>query len=37
MKVALFQDWLTEFGDAEKVFSAICELYLEADNIYACV
>lgn len=31
MKVALVQDWLTEIGGAEKVFSAIFELYPDAD------
>lgn len=31
MKVALIQDWLTEIGGAEKVFSAILDLYPEAD------
>ena len=36
MKVALVQDWLTELGGAEKVFSAIYELYPQAD-IYTLV
>lgn len=31
MKVALVQDWLTELGGAEKVFTAILELYPQAD------
>lgn len=31
MKVALIQDWLTELGGAEKVFSTIYSLYPEAD------
>ncbi|HTN45674.1 MAG TPA: glycosyltransferase family 4 protein [Flavipsychrobacter sp.] len=31
MKVALVQDWLTELGGAEKVFTAILELYPDAD------
>jgi glycosyltransferase involved in cell wall biosynthesis len=31
MKIALIQDWLTEMGGAEKVFSAIYELYPDAD------
>lgn len=36
MKIALVQDWLTELGGAEKVFSAIYDLYPEAD-IYTLV
>lgn len=36
MKIALVQDWLTEMGGAEKVFSAIYELYPDAD-IYTLV
>lgn len=36
MKIALVQDWLTELGGAEKVFSAIFELYPQAD-IYTLV
>jgi hypothetical protein len=36
IKVALIQDWLTELGGAEKVFSAIYELYPNAD-IYTLV
>lgn len=36
MKIALIQDWLTESGGAEKVFSAIYELYPNAD-IYTLV
>lgn len=36
MKIALVQDWLTEMGGAEKVFSAICDLYPDAD-IYTLV
>ncbi|PRY94375.1 glycosyltransferase involved in cell wall biosynthesis [Marinilabilia salmonicolor] len=31
MKVAVVQDWLTEIGGAEKVFSGILELFPEAD------
>ncbi|WP_439185259.1 glycosyltransferase [Carboxylicivirga taeanensis] len=33
MKVALVQDWLTEIGGAEKVFSSLIELYPDA-HIY---
>lgn len=36
MKIALVQDWLTEFGGAEKVFMAIYDLYPDAD-IYTLV
>jgi glycosyltransferase involved in cell wall biosynthesis len=36
MKVALIQDWLTELGGAEKVFSTIYELYPDSD-IYTLV
>ena len=36
MKIALVQDWLTELGGAEKVFSTIYELYPQAD-IYTLV
>lgn len=36
MKVALVQDWLTEFGGAEKVFKQIHKLYPDAD-IYTLV
>src|SRR5690554_6733139 len=31
MKIALIQDWLTETGGAEKVFSAFLDLYPQAD------
>lgn len=31
LKVAIVQDWLTEIGGAEKVFSAILSIYPEAD------
>ncbi len=31
MRVALVQDWLTELGGAEKVFSAFLELYPDAE------
>ncbi len=31
MRIALIQDWLTEFGGAEKVFEAILELFPDAD------
>ncbi len=31
IKIALVQDWLTEMGGAEKVFSAFLSLYPEAD------
>ncbi len=31
MRVALVQDWLTEIGGAEKVFSCFLELYPDAD------
>lgn len=31
LKVVLVQDWLTEIGGAEKVFSAILSIYPEAD------
>jgi glycosyltransferase involved in cell wall biosynthesis len=36
MKIALVQDWLTEEGGAEKVFSTIYKLYTNAD-IYTLV
>ncbi|MCA6069135.1 glycosyltransferase [Chryseobacterium sp. RG1] len=36
MKIALVQDWLTELGGAEKVFSQIFKMYPEAD-IYTLV
>jgi glycosyltransferase involved in cell wall biosynthesis len=36
MRVALVQDWLTEFGGAEKVFAAIYSIFPEAD-IYTLV
>jgi glycosyltransferase involved in cell wall biosynthesis len=36
MKVALVQDWLTEFGGAEKVFSAIHDLFPNSD-VYTLV
>jgi glycosyltransferase involved in cell wall biosynthesis len=31
MRIALIQDWLTEFGGAEKVFESILKLYPQAD------
>ncbi|WP_244298979.1 glycosyltransferase [Flavobacterium nitrogenifigens] len=36
MKIALVQDWLTEFGGAEKVFRSIYDIYPDAD-IYTLV
>ena len=36
MKVALVQDWLTEFGGAEKVFAELLRMYPDAD-VYTLV
>lgn len=36
MKVALVQDWLTEFGGAEKVFAELLNIYPDAD-VYTLV
>ena len=35
MKVAIIQEWLVTVGGSDKVVKAICDVFPDADNLYA--